>query len=251
MKSIKIISIVAILTFSIGLVKAQNYHLIYETDIFSIDLNKAALNDTSSKFSVKKGQHHIITFKNKKAISFQLDTLQTNENSFFNPNKHNSYLIVDNKKSKYQWVIAGYNKKVDKIFVNSYDKKAWLNNDPTIEPAITEEYKFINEAIKSKFDSLPKWKAPEITYTEQNKEINGYFCKHAIVLTHEQILSVWFTEEINFNWCFADYRVLIPGTVVQIEKENKIVFNLVSIAEYDENKSIIKLEIINNLRKLK
>ncbi len=252
MKATKILFPFLLIVIGSTLVKAQNYHLIYETDIFSISLKQAAEGKSESSYSIEKGYQHILSFKDKKAINFQHDTILTNIDSIWtNYDSYKSYLVIDRKKTRFQWVMALYNKKVKKVYVNNYNKKAWLNIDPLSPPVYDEGYEFIHEAFKSKLDSLPKWKAPELTYTELNKEINGYSCKNVIVVNGQREYNVWYTEEINFNWCFDDYRFLIPGTVVLIEKDSKTTFELLSVKPLDYNNLPVMKEVVYKLLKLK
>ena len=244
MKTAKIQLVLSLIIINTTLITAQNYHLIYETDIYAVSLKQAAEGKSESKYSIEKGHQHILSFKDKKAINFQIDSIKTNYDFY------KTYLVIDKKKTRFQYVMANYNEKVKKVNINGYDKKTWRKNDPLSEPVLGKEHSYINEIYKSKSDSISAWKALEIKYNTQTQTINNYLCKNATVLKGKWTYNVWYTEEINFNWCFNDYRFLIPGTVVLIEKDDKIIFELLSIKPLDYDNLPVRKEIIESLVKL-
>ncbi|PLX07881.1 MAG: hypothetical protein C0596_09070 [Marinilabiliales bacterium] len=242
--------------FIVGLfslsVSAQNYHLVYETDVFSISLKMAAEGKDTTPYSIEKGQYHILTFKDKKAFSFQKDTILSAFDSLWtNSYDSHSYLIIDRKKTRHQWVMALYNKNVDKVYVRSFDKSDWQKTDPLSPPVIDEFTQMIFDKIAREKDTIFEWRLPEIDFYEDSKEINGYTCKKAYLHSEKRPLTIWYTEEIDFNWCFSDYRYLIPGTVVLIELEGKPTFELLSVKELDPDNLPVRKEIIKKLRRLK
>ncbi|MDD2634001.1 MAG: hypothetical protein PHW82_00715 [Bacteroidales bacterium] len=250
MKAIKFQFVFLIIIVGSVTINAQNYHLVYKTDIYSVDLKQAAEGDKTSSYSTEKGYQHILSFKDKKALNFQQAKTDTSISTIGdNFNAHKNYLIIDRKKNKFQWVMAFYNKKAEKVYINGYDKKAWCKNDPLSKPVLYKNEKDFIETYKFN-DIFPEWEAPEITYTEETKEINAYSCKNVTVVNGQQTYNVWYTEEINYNWCFNDYRVLIPGTVVLIEHKGKVRFELLQIEILDFEKLPVRKEIIEELLKL-
>ncbi len=248
-KRIIIVLISGILHISIN---AQNYHLIYETDVFSISLKQAAEGEDITPYSFEKGQYHILTFKNKKAISFQKDTILSAFDSLWtNSYDSHSYLIIDRKKARHQWVMALCNENVNKVYVRSFEKNDWQKTDPLSPPVIDEFTQMIFDKIAREKDTIFEWKPPEIDFYKDTQEINGYTCKKAYLHSDKRPLTIWYTEEIDFNWCFSDYRNLIPGTIVLIEFEGKPTFELLSIKELDTDNLPVRKEIIKKLRRLK
>ena len=150
--------------------------------------------------------------------------------------------------------MARYDNKFKKAIITSYDKKTWRKIAPLSEPKLNNEEKLFREIYESEYkkmhDTLPIWTAPELKYTEKTRTISGYDCKNTIVIDGVKKVSVWYTEGIEFNWCFYDYRFLIPGTVVLIEQDDKIIFELLRINILDFDSLPVKKEIIDELFKL-
>ncbi|MDD4148800.1 MAG: hypothetical protein PHE33_02110 [Bacteroidales bacterium] len=254
MKAIKLQIILMLILISSTLLNAQNYHLMYETDIYSIDLKQTAGESSNSTYSVEKAHQHLLTLQNKKAVSFKSDIVIDNKDSIcVNYNSYKNYIVVDRKKTRFQSLMARYDNKLKKA-ISSYDKKAWRKIAPLSEPKLNNDEKLFREIYKCEYkkihDTLPIWTVTELKYTEKTKTISGYDCKNVIVIDGIKKVNVWYTEEIEFNWCFYDYRFLIPGTVVLIEQDDKIIFELLRINILDFDDLPVKKEIIDELFKL-
>ncbi len=91
--------------------------------------------------------------------------------------------------------------------------------------------------------------SPKIEYTNKTQTIKGYKCKNAVVTNYERVYEVWFTDEIDYNWGFEDYRFLIPGTVIYIEYKDKPYLEFVSIEELNYEKIPINKKIVKEVFK--
>jgi len=231
---------------------AQSYHLIYETDISNIIFVKDSIQQQNTKFEWVKGKHHILTLKNKKAITFDKDTVVTSIGyKMYQNNSYNSYMVFDRKKTRNISVMAYFNKKVNKVFINNLENIGWQKTDPLSPPVISELLQSTIKKIEIEKDTIIEWKAPEIDFYDEIKEINGYTCKRAYLNSVKRPLTIWYTEEINFNWCFSDYRYLIPGTVILIEHEGETTFELKELKPLDYDNLPIRKKVFDKLRKLK
>ena len=231
---------------------AQNYHLIYETDMPNYIFQKDTTNSTNTTIEWVKGKYHILTYKFKTAISFDKDTVVTSSGyKIHQNNSYNNYVVFNRKKSRHISVMAYYNEKVNKVFINNFENIDWQKTDPLSPPVISELLKSTIKKIEIENDTVIEWSPPEINFYEDTKQINGYTCKKAYLHSPKRPLTIWYTEEIDFNWCFSDYRYLIPGTVVLIEFEGKPTFELLSIKELDTDNLPVRKEVIEKLRKLR
>ena len=96
MKASKLQIILMLMLISTALINAQNYHLVYETDIYSIDLKQAAGGSSNSTYSVEKANQHLLTLQNKKAVSFKSDIVIDNKDSICaNYKSYKNYMVVD------------------------------------------------------------------------------------------------------------------------------------------------------------
>jgi len=238
----------AILIFLLAstLLLAQNKNLTYIGDIYSISRKQAADKKSETHYSVEKGYHHILIFKDKKAIMFRQDSILGSIDSVPKTLSDYKFLsLYDRKSSSVKYISARYNEKNDRVYTNEQEFRIWQKITPDKKPDLTGTEEEWIKSLYKQFDSIPKWEAPIYQYSDSVKTIHGFSCKNVNVRNGQREYNVWFTEEINYNWCFDDYCYLIPGTVIYIEYDNKPYLEFVSLEDldYDQlplNKKIVK-----------
>jgi GLPGLI family protein len=229
---------------------AQNKHITYIGEIYTVSMKQAAGKNSKSNYSVEKGYHHILVFKDKKAISLRRDTIMTNNDSILgNMSRSNFLSLFDKNQNATKTTTAYYNKKADKVFFSDYKPDVWRKIAPDKRVEIIDAFQqdIISTMVAKGMDT--SFMPPKIEYTDKVKTIKGYNCKNAIVTDNKKVYYVWFTEEINYNWCFDDYRFLIPGTVIYIEYDSKPYLEFVSIEDLDYNKIPLDKKIVTEVLK--
>lgn len=76
----------------------------------------------------------------------------------------------------------------------------------------------------------------KIVKTTETKVINGFSCNLILVSEYGKEYKVWYSSDYNYNWLFLNFIHDLTGVVVQIERENNVVLELLSIEELDFNK---------------
>lgn len=229
---------------------AQNKHITYIGEVFSVSFYNDSVKKPHSDYQIKKGYHHILVFKDRKAISFRLDTTLTSGDSSRNIMPNHKFLsLFDKKQNATKTITTYYNKKADKVFFSDRNPDVWKSIAPDKEPVYSEQEKEWLAFVFQRFDSIPKWTAPVYQYTDSVKTIHGYNCKNVYVKDGKREYNVWYTEEIYYNWCFDDYRFLIPGTVIYIEYDNKPYLEFVSIEDLDYDKLPLEKKIVKEVLK--
>lgn len=229
---------------------AQNKHITYIGEVFSVSFYNDSVKKTHSYYQVEKGYHDILVFNDKKAITFQQDTILTHKDSIWeNMSRYNYLSLFDKKQSSTKSIHAYYNKKAEKVFISDYKPDVWKKIAPDKRSEIIDAFQqdIMNAMAAKGMDT--SFIPPEIEYKDKTKTIKGYNCKNAIVYDNKKVYDVWFTEEINYNWCFEDYRFLIPGTVIYIEYDNKPYLEFVSIEDLDYDKIPLKEKIVKEVLK--
>ncbi len=227
---------------------AQDKHITYIGEIFSFSFEKDSLNRSIPTYCTEEGYLHILVFKDKKSISFMQDTILSHSDSIReNSSCHQSFILNDRNHTSTKSVRIFYNNKIDKVFFEKFKPDVWRVIAPDKEPVYSQEEKEWREIFYFKFDSLPQWEAPVYQYSDSVKIIHGFSCKNVNVKDGKREYNVWFTEEMHYNWCFDDYRFLIPGTVIYIEYKNKPYLEFLRIEDLDYKKSPVEKVIIKSV----
>ena len=223
---------------------SQNKHLIFESDFVSTSLIKDKNNTSNTSLTTIKGFVNILVFKGNKAIVFNeySDSFPDIENIIHS--NHKSYTLIDLKKNRAKNLNAYFNESKEKVFISTNFYSDWRNIDPYTEPIFDE----FTKSIVNKYDSQ-KWQTPKISFSNEVSHIGRFNCKKAIVIDNNKEYIVWYTEDYKYNNCFEDYRFLIPGTVVIIEHEDKIIFELISIKDTEKTKDKSKDKVLKALLK--
>ncbi len=100
--------------------------------------------------------------------------------------------------------------------VSSKDYKKW-----------TKKY---NDVLPSDCDRERNFK---LKLTKETQTINGYECKLANVSEFGKDYKVWYTEEMSYNHLSLSFVYEIPGTVVKIEQDGKVVLELLKVEDFD------------------
>ena len=236
--------------FLINIGFAQNMHITYIGDIYSISLKQAANKKSETHYSIEKGYHHILIFKDKKAITFQQDTIVANADSIPKILSDYQFLsLFDKKSGSAKYITSRYSAKSKRVYNSEHESQIWRKITPDKEFKINETEEEWIKSIYKQLDSLPQWEAPIYQYLDSVKTIHGFSCKNVNVRNGKREYNVWFTEEMYYNWCFDDYRFLIPGTVIYIEYDNKPYLEFVSIEDLDYQKIPIERKMVKEVLK--
>jgi len=223
--------------FSISLL-AQNKHIKYIGDIYYVSMKGHEGKTPDAIYKCEKGVHNLIIFNEKKAI-FYKDKRSTAEfaNDSLNEYKYLFYDVelFDKKKKSNKSINITYYVESDSVKIDKTSDKKWTKITPDKKPKLTEKtiawYEYLeSQGIDTEF--IP----PEIIYTDETRQIKAYNCKKAFATEGQRKYTVWFTEDIKYNWCFEDFRYLIPGTVILVEYDNQPYLEFVSIEDLDYNK---------------
>lgn len=203
----------------------------YNFPVFHFEIKSGELIEHNVRLQMI--DYYVYVYKDKRAISFYDDKNYKNFNTL-------QVDLFDRKKFKTISLNVNQIKRSGKIYVTPWADQTWIKIDPMQKPYMDDLLKnAIGKAFENK-DSMPQWKAPEVIFTDSTRTIGNYYCKNAVVKNIKHIISVWYTEDINYNWCFSDFKFLIPGTVVMEEKNGKLDFMLEEVSE--TNKIDVKLK---------
>lgn len=226
---------------------AQDKQLSYVGDIYFISLKEAAEKTPNAIYKLEKGIHNILIFNDKKAIFYR----DTRTYMAFGKDSigKNNYLqydlnLFDKKKKSVKNIWLTYILETDSIKIDKNSNKKWTKITPNKKPKLTEKTIAWLAYLESQGINT-EFTPPEIIYTDETMQIGDYICKKALVTEGQRKYNVWFTEEIQYNWCFDDFKYLIPGTVILIEYEGKPFLEFVSIEELDYDKLSIEKNIID------
>lgn len=196
----------------------------YKSDfpVFYYEMKSGEL--TNPKIEPEMQDYYIYVYKDKRAISYYYRSIHKHSNTMLLD-------LFDRKKSKTISLNVSQSEHSGKIYITTWARQNWMDINPTKKPYVDDLLQsYIDKALADK-DSVPQWKAPEIIYTDSTRTIGKYNCKNAMVKANNDVLSVWYTQDINYSWCFSDFWFLIPGTVVLQEKNGKLDFVLEEISE--------------------
>lgn len=239
--------IVSLLLLFVSSAISQSKHLTYVGDIYFISLKGAAENTPDAIYKLEKGIHNILVFDDKKAI-FYKDTrtyLAFGKDSISNSNYLQYDLsLFDKKKKSVKNIWLTYIIETDSIKMDKNSIKKWTKITPDKKPKLTEKTIAWLAYLESQGINT-EFTPPDILFTDETKQIGDYNCKKALVTDGNRKYNVWFTEEIKYNWCFDDFKYLIPGTVILIEYEEKPFLEFVSIKDLDYDKLSIDKKIID------
>lgn len=255
MKTLIILVFTVILTNSIF---SQNKHLIYSSTLDNTLI--ADKSHSNVRLNLEENIFHLLIINNKNSITYyerpELQIIDSLGNIILEEGEVKLF-----NKPKHEFTTSNYiqNFKKDTFYLN-FTPKTWIKID--------------NSHLKSKYDNVEK----EIKYLQttnqdisfnkdlhseyimkfttglNTKEINGFLCKEGVLnVTDIESYHVWFTEEINYNWCFDDFRAIIPGTIVQLTKNEtkETVFELKKIKELDYSDIKFTKQQISELMKRK
>ncbi|HOZ30471.1 MAG TPA: hypothetical protein PLL66_06100 [Bacteroidales bacterium] len=243
--NLKTITFLIITTIFAVSVLAQDKHITYTGDIYSVSLKGAAGETPNAIYKLEKGIHNILVFDDKKAVFYSepqseptKDSISSNKYCFYDFN------LFDKKKKSSKNIKITYITETDSIKKDKNSDEKWIKMKPDKKPKLTEETIAMQAYLESQGINT-EFTPPEIIYTDDIKQIGDYHCKKAMVTEGQRKYTVWFTEEIKYNWCFDDFRYLIPGTVILIEYEEKPYLEFVSIEELNYDKLSIDKKIID------
>jgi len=229
----------------------QDKHITYIGDIYSVSLKGTAEKTPDAIYKIDKGIHNIIVYKEKKAIFFK-EKNSTNEIANDTNNQYtNNYFDLQlfdkkHKTSKLVWGI--YNPETNSVKIDKNCNKKWTKITPNQKPELTEDKEIWYTYLES-IGVSTEFKPPVIDYTDETEELKGYQCKIAYAKEGERVYKVWYTESMHYNWCFDDYRNLIPGTIIKIEYDGESFLELLSIEDLDYNKISVNKNLMEILLK--
>lgn len=229
----------------------QDKHITYIGDIYSVSLKGAAEKTPDAIYKIEKGIHNIIVYKEKKAI-FYKEKNSSNDIANDTAGKFiNSYfdlVLFDKKHNSSKLVWGTYNPETNLVKIDKTCKKKWTKINPNEKPELTEDKEIWYTYLES-IGVSTEFNPPVIDYTDEIEELKGFQCKIAYVREGERVYKVWHTEEMNYNWCFEDYRNLIPGTIIKIEYDGESFLELLSIEDLDYNKISVNKNLMEILLK--
>lgn len=147
-----------------------------------------------------------------------------------NPTNNNYISLIDKKNNNYREAEFISKKGDDNkiIFLTKWEKvKNCCNKEKN---AIEQLYNPNNKS------ELEKGKTTTTNNENrcQNKEtkvIKNYNCKSKCIKINNEIYKVWTSNDINYNWIFLNEYSKLEGTVIQVEKDNRIVLTLDSVED--------------------
>lgn len=234
--------ILTLFMLSSQLLLCQDKHITYLGNIFFLSYTKNEYNKLESIYDKKKGYHNILVFKNKKAVSYRFDTIPTRIDSVIKKH-HYDVTLFNKKKNKTRFTSFVYNEKKGEFYFNK-SIRDWHENLADLKPDYDPESNYM-KLLSTKKGSNIKFKTPIVEYTDKTKNIKGYHCKNAIVNSYNDEYNVWYTEEIDYHWCFADFNYLLSGTPIMIYYKGEPYLEFVSIEDIDYNKIYIDNKVID------
>ncbi len=213
---------------------SQIKHLIFSDSIspdFYVNIEGNEI--TYKKNSANKLYHVLVMDKNKSIAYYD---------KFDNSSKTNSITdkikIFNKRKHSVKYVEYVYNE--DKVDFKINNKIPSKKIDDKFLRETYEFSEFEKQFFKNKY---PDYKIPEYVMSfekiNKTKNINGFNCKQGkITLYDNRVYEVWYCEDFNYNWSFDNFVSIIPGTVIQVSENDKVVFKLEYIGETDFNKII-------------
>jgi GLPGLI family protein len=248
MKAINIIiAFLAFVMFYSLSLSAQNKHITFIGDIYYVSMKGHEGKTPDAIYKNEKGVHNLIIINDKKAV-FYKDKRSVAEynNDSLNEYKYLFYDVelFDKKKKSSRNLNITYFVESDSVKIDKTSDKKWDKITPDKKPKLSEKtiawYEYLeSQGISTEF--IP----PEIVYSEETKQINGFNCKKAFVALGQRKYTVWFSEDIKYNWCFQDFRYLIPGTVILMEYDEKPYLEFVSIEDLDYNNLSLNKKILD------
>lgn len=173
-----------------------------------------------------------IVLNNDKAISYQESgkTLLLSDGKSQKSANNRGITLIDRKSNNYREAEFlskdGDDNKI--IFLTKWGKvKKSCNKEKS---AIDE---LSNSSNKSEFEK-EKATTSNNEKTCKNKEtkvIKNYNCKSKCIKINNEIYKVWTSNDINYNWIFLNEYSKLKGTVIQVEKDNRIVLTLDSVED--------------------
>lgn len=236
----------------------QNKHLVYLST-----LNNAIVTGGSSSFidiDSSENLFHLLIVSKKNSITYAERPEVQIIDSLGNKLSENREIKLF-KKRKHECTSTQYihSYRRDTLYLN-LNMRSWIEIDSTY---LRAKYDQIEKEIK-----LLQAINPDIDFSEElhtkyfmefkkglnTKMINGFLCQEGILnVTDIESYHVWYTEEMCYNWCFDDFRSIVPGTIVQLLKNDteEIVFELIEVKELDYKDILLTKHQISELLKHK
>jgi GLPGLI family protein len=253
MKNLISLGVFAFLLLTAQNLICQNKHLIYSGEIFTVSYRGTSKESPEAIYRHEKGTHNILIFDDNKSLFYrEANAYEKTEKDSSLQQKLETYqfVLADRHKKSSKIVLATYDTTNDSVYFDSSSDKKWRKIKPMKEPKLTQDEKAFKSFLESEHKLNTGFIAPVINYNDNTRIINGYNCKNAIVIDNSRTYSVWFTEEMQYNWCFDDYRFLIPGTVILIEYEGNPYFEFLRIENLDYSKIAVKEKITDSIMKI-
>lgn len=228
----------------------QDKHLVYSGEIYTVSYKGSTKESPEAIYRHEKGIHNILIFDDNKSMFYRESNTYdnpTNDSTIKSSIKNYQITLSDKKKKASKIILITYDKSDRSVNIDKNSDKKWTKIKPTKEKKQTKEDKAFFGLLESQHGIKTTFSAPEIVYTPKAQKINGYDCKNAIVTDNSRIYTVWYTEEMNYNWCFEDYRYLIPGTVIKIEYNNETYLEFVRIEDLDYSKISLNKKIVDGI----
>ncbi|MDR2835516.1 MAG: hypothetical protein LBV69_04865 [Bacteroidales bacterium] len=217
----RIICTFLIIFFLITITFAQSIILQYE------DLNIKHDNWENFKYT-------FIVLNNKKAVSYYQGGTNYIKIDNFIPV---DITMIDKTKYKYKtciYKIKGLTQ--EKMFVQ-FSK--WLPIENYFDNFIRQQKEFQQKyLLQDTIDSKITYTKPKFRYLDGKKEILDYKCNQLEMKYYDAIYNVWYTTDINYNWIFPETFNEIQGTIIQIEREDTVVFKLNTVEQFYVSKTI-------------
>jgi GLPGLI family protein len=193
---------------------------------------------------------HKLFLPNNKALSFytcekhllvNLKDQNTKIDSCIKP--FNFATIFDLKNQSFiELSLHTYNKYVGYTDFSFFTKQ-WKSQKKAIKNETGEEAKELFENAGFTCDNYEI----QVKYLNEEAKIGDYKCKKALLSYFGDEYTLWYTTEIQYNKAFLNFLYKVPGTVIQIENNEKIVFKLISVGELNIEKTDLSYELLFKL----
>lgn len=148
-----------------------------------------------------------------------------------------------------------YTISTDSVYFNCGKDQDWRKVNKKYlkaEYEYIDEDKQVTEFINSLGYDLPETGFPvydlSLKITGKKDNINGFNCKEAILQLYDnEAYTVWFTDEMDYSWCFDNFFSAFPGTVITAKSGDETLFELLEIVDTDFSNIPFTKEQIDSL----
>jgi len=206
--------LVFVVFFRIG--NAQTIKIQFKT--FAIDIHKSdSLNLSYKSYIVLDTVAYLIK-DNRKAVRINKLYLEGDTNLF---QRLDFSVIIDKRKDAVRYCSLDLQQNEENIVLELKPYSSW---------------KKISKELNLRRKDTPL----RIEYTKETKQIGDYLCKKVIVEDNGDIIEVWYTESMYYNWMLVSYFSQIPGTVISAKtKDGEEVLSFISLQKMKDKRLIL------------